>query len=176
MLTIISATTVLGLIGAAFTLATAIGGRVIAQRRQIGLLRAIGITPLAVDRPAVAHYLGLAAARRAVRARWAAPSRAAAWSATARDALACPHPGRRARRCSLLALLAALAVVALATACRPGAPGGCRSTEPRSRSAAARRSGARLAARRAGARALRLPVVVGVGAKDAFAQRGRARS
>jgi putative ABC transport system permease protein len=60
MLTIISATTVLGLIGAAFTLATAIGGRVIAQRRQIGLLRAVGITPLQATGLMIAHYAGLA--------------------------------------------------------------------------------------------------------------------
>ena len=50
MLTIISAPPCSRLIGAAFTLATAIGGRVIAQRRQIGLLRAIGITPLQAHR------------------------------------------------------------------------------------------------------------------------------
>ena len=55
--------------------------------------------------------------------------------------------------------------------CPRGAPGGCRCRR-RSRSAAARRSAR--ASRVAGiARRLRLPVVVGVGAKDAFAQRGR---
>ena len=49
MLTILQTTTLLALLAAAFTLATAIGGRVLAQRRQIGLLRAIGLTPRGVD-------------------------------------------------------------------------------------------------------------------------------
>ena len=101
MLTIISATTVLGLIGAAFTLATAIGGRVIAQRRQIGLLRAVGITPARRRAADVAHYVGLAliaaplgaARRRADRAR---PGRRAPplRRARARD----PGPRRLAAR------------------------------------------------------------------------------
>ena len=47
LLTILQTTTLLALLAAAFTLATAIGGRVLAQRRQIGLLRAIGLRPAA---------------------------------------------------------------------------------------------------------------------------------
>ena len=60
LLTILQATTLLALLAAAFTLATAIGGRVLAQRRQIGLLRAIGLTPAGVTGVLVAHYLVLA--------------------------------------------------------------------------------------------------------------------
>ena len=51
----------LALLAAAFTLATAISGRVLASRRQIGLLRAIGLTPAQVTGVLVAHYVVLAA-------------------------------------------------------------------------------------------------------------------
>ena len=60
LMTILQTTTLLALLAAAFTLATAISGRVLAQRRQIGLLRAIGLTPAGVTGVLVAHYLVLA--------------------------------------------------------------------------------------------------------------------
>ena len=42
---IIGVNTLLALIAACFTVATVISGRVLAQRREIGLLKAIGLTP-----------------------------------------------------------------------------------------------------------------------------------
>ena len=88
LLTILQTTTVLALLAAAFTLATAIGGRVLAQRRQIGLLRAIGLTPIQVTGLLVAHYLVLAAL--------AAPLGLVAGGLVAERLSA--TPGRRARR------------------------------------------------------------------------------
>ena len=61
LITILQTTTLLALLAAAFTLATAISGRVLAQRRQIGLLRAIGLTPAGVTGVLVAYYLVLSA-------------------------------------------------------------------------------------------------------------------
>ena len=56
-----AATTLFALLGTAFTLATAIGGRVIAQRRQVALLRAVGLTPLQATALLVGFYAALAA-------------------------------------------------------------------------------------------------------------------
>ena len=42
---IISINTLLALFAVGFTVATVIGGRVLAQRREIGLLKAVGFTP-----------------------------------------------------------------------------------------------------------------------------------
>jgi putative ABC transport system permease protein len=170
LLTILQTTTVLALLAAAFTLATAIGGRVLAQRRQIGLLRAIGLTPLQVTGLLVAHYLVLAAL--------AAPFGLAGGafvaerlSASAADALGAPaHPPPSAALLAV-ALLVALVVVALATALPAWRAGRMpvQAALALGRGATSARASrvARLALR------LRLPVVVGVGAKDAFAQRGR---
>ena len=44
-LAILGTSTLLALLATGFTLATAIGGRVLADRRRIGLLRAVGVTP-----------------------------------------------------------------------------------------------------------------------------------
>ena len=44
-LAILGAATLLALLATGFTLATAIGGRVLADRRRIGLLRSVGVTP-----------------------------------------------------------------------------------------------------------------------------------
>ena len=116
LLTILQRPRVLALLAAAFTLATAIGGRVIASRRQIGLLRAIGLTPAQVTGVLVAHYLVLAALaaplglarRRADRRRGCRPRR------PTRSA----RPRTGAPGAALLAgsLLIALLVVAAATA------------------------------------------------------------
>jgi putative ABC transport system permease protein len=170
LLTILQATTLLALLAAAFTLATAIGGRVLAQRRQIGLLRAIGLTPAGVTGVLVAHYLVLAAL--------AAPAGLAGGalvaerlSADAAGVLGAPaHPPPSVPLLAA-ALLLALAVVALATALPAWRAGRIpvQAALALGRGATSERA-SRVAAL---ARALRLPVVVGVGAKDAFAQRGR---
>ena len=170
LLTILQTTTVLALLAAAFTLATAIGGRVLAQRRQIGLLRAIGLTPGQVTGLLVAHYLVLAAL--------AAPFGLAGGafvaerlSASAADALGAPAASPPGVALLALALVVALVVVALATALPAWRAGRIpvQAALALGRGATSARASrvARLALR------LRLPVVVGVGAKDAFAQRGR---
>ena len=170
LLTILQTTTVLALLAAAFTLATAIGGRVLAQRRQIGLLRAIGMTPAQVTGLLVAHYLVLAAL--------AAPFGLAGGafvaerlSASAADALGAPAHPPPSLALLAVALLVALAVVAVATALPAWRAG----RMPVQAALALGRGATSARASRVArlARRLRLPVVVGVGAKDAFAQRGR---
>ena len=59
---IIGVNTLLALIAVGFTVATVISGRVLAQRREIGLLKAIGITPRGVVALLVAEYAALAVA------------------------------------------------------------------------------------------------------------------
>jgi putative ABC transport system permease protein len=171
MLTIISATTVLGLIGAAFTLATAIGGRVIAQRRQIGLLRAVGITPHQATALMIAHYVGLALIAAPVGLLGGALLAPRLVGDTA-HALAMPAPGIPGPELWLLALAATLAVVTLATAIPARRAGRITPAETLALGRGARSGRASRLAR--WARALRLPVIVGLGAKDAFAHRGRA--
>src|SRR5215207_5398819 len=170
LVTILQTTTLLALLAAAFTLATAISGRVLAQRRQIGLLRAIGLTPAGVTGVLVAHYLVLTAL--------AAPFGLAVGalvadrlSADAAAALGAPaHPPPSVALLGI-ALLAALLVVGAATALpawRAGRmPAQAALALGRGATSARASRVARLALR------LRLPVVIGVGAKDAFAQRGR---
>ena len=60
---IIGVNTLLALIAVGFTVATVISGRVLAQRREIGLLKAIGLTPRGVVALFVGEYVavGLAA-------------------------------------------------------------------------------------------------------------------
>ncbi|MEO8690438.1 MAG: ABC transporter permease, partial [Solirubrobacteraceae bacterium] len=170
LLTILQTTTVLALLAAAFTLATAIGGRVLAQRRQIGLLRAIALTPSQVTWLLVAHYLVLAAL--------AAPFGlvggafvAERLSASAADALGAPAHPPPSLALLAIALLVALAVVAVATALPAWRAG----RMPVQAALALGRGATSARASRVAGLALRLhlPVVVGVGAKDAFAQRGR---
>src|SRR4051794_19515712 len=53
--------TVLALLAVAFTITTAIGGRVLSQRRHIGLLKALGLSPAAVTASLVLTYVAIAA-------------------------------------------------------------------------------------------------------------------
>jgi putative ABC transport system permease protein len=169
-LTILQTTTLLALLAAAFTLATAISGRVIAQRRQIGLLRAIGLTPAGVTGVLVAHYLLLTAL--------AAPLGLAAGSLVGdklagdfADTLGAPSAGAPSPGLLALSLLIALLVVAAATALPAWRAG---RMPVQAALAIGRGASSVRASRVAGiARRLHLPVVVGVGAKDVFAQRGR---
>ena len=55
---IIGVNTLLALIAVGFTVATVISGRVLAQRREIGLLKAIGMTPRGVVALLVGEYVG----------------------------------------------------------------------------------------------------------------------
>ena len=101
---IIGVNTLLALIAVGFTVATVISGRVLAQRREIGLLKAIGITPRGVVGLLVAEYVALAARRRPARPGRRHRDRAAAPGADVqpardRDAERLPaaHAARRAR-------------------------------------------------------------------------------
>src|SRR3954468_12750113 len=170
LLTILQTTTLLALLAAGFTLATAISGRVLASRRQIGLLRAVGLTPAQVTAVLVAHYLVLAVL--------AAPVGLAggAWVAerlAAQEADTLGAPVHAPPSAALLAgsLLLALLVVAAATALPAWRAG----RMPVQAALALGRGGTSARASRIAriARRLHLPVVVAVGAKDAFAQRGR---
>jgi putative ABC transport system permease protein len=169
-LAILGASTLLALLAVAFTLATAIGGRVLAQRRQIGLLRAIGLTPSQVTALLLAHYLALALL--------AAPFGLVGGALTSHQLLAdtaallaAPAPGLPGPALVLGALAGALAVVAAATALPAWRAGRLAVTE----ALALGRGGtsARVSRVARVARRLHLPVVVAIGAKDAFGQRSR---
>jgi putative ABC transport system permease protein len=170
LLTILQTTTVLALLAAAFTLATAISGRVLASRRQIGLLRAIGLTPAGVTGVLVAHYLALAALAAPVGLTGGALI-ARKGSDDAADTLGAPSAGAPSAGLLAASLLIALVVVAAATALPAWRAGRL----PAQVALAVGRGATSARASRVAriARRLRLPVVVGVGAKDAFAQRGR---
>jgi putative ABC transport system permease protein len=170
MLTILQTTTLLALLAAAFTLATAISGRVLAQRRQIGLLRAIGLTTAGVTGVLVAHYLALALL--------AAPLGLAAGAVVGdalsgdfASALGAPSAGLPSAGLLAVSLAISLLVVAAATALPAWRAG----RVPVQAALAIGRGASSAQASRVAriARRLHLPVVVGVGAKDAFAQRGR---
>jgi putative ABC transport system permease protein len=170
LILILQTTTLLALLAAAFTLATAISGRVLAQRRQIGLLRAIGMTPAGVTGVLVAYYLVLSAL--------AAPLGLLAGALLGdklagdfADTLGAPSAGAPGAGLLALSLLIALGVVAAATALPAWRAG----RMPVQTALALGRGASSASASRVAriARRLHLPVVVGVGAKDAFAQRGR---
>ena len=65
---IIGVNTLLALFAVGFTVATVISGRVLAQRREIGLLKAVGFTPRGVVALLVGEYLAIARRRRRARA------------------------------------------------------------------------------------------------------------
>ena len=170
MLTIMAATTSFALLATAFTLATAIGGRVIAERRRIALLRAVGMTPAqAAPRRAPAR----GRSRRA-----AAPPGLVAGAAIAPRLL---EDGVLPGAASLGppgggVVLAALAVVLVVVAAATAVPAWRAGRVPPVRALATARGvraggPSRTAAL---ARRLRLPAVAALGLKDAFAQRARA--
>jgi putative ABC transport system permease protein len=167
-LTLMAATTLFALLGTAFTLATAVGGRVIAQRRQIALLRAAGLTPLQATLLLVGFYAALAAV--------AAPPGLLLGALLAPALLAnTTVTGTTAGAVGGAAVLAALAttllVVVAATALTAWRAG---RRSPVAGLALGRDVTTARASRLAAvARRLRLPVVVALGIKDAFAQRGR---
>jgi putative ABC transport system permease protein len=171
MLAILSMSTLLALLAAGFTLATALGGRVIGERRRIGLLRAVGITPRGVTGLLVAHYVALAAV--------AAPAglligRLLAPGVLDRAAIAIGAPQAAPPGPALLlgVLAGVLALTALASAVPAWRAG---RVAPVEALALGRGGGAGHASRLARlARRLRLPVVFALGAKDAFARPARA--
>jgi putative ABC transport system permease protein len=170
-LAILGASTLLALLAAGFTLATAIGGRVLADRRRIGLLRAVGVTPRGVTGVLLAHYLALAALATPIgllAGRLLAPP----LLGDTLTLLGTPQPAPPGPLLAAEVFTLVLVVVALATALpawRAGRLPPVVALEPVRPAAGDRASRAARAAR-----ALRLPVVAMLGAKDAYVQRARA--
>jgi len=170
-LAILGASTLLAMLAAGFTLATAIGGRVLADRRRIGLLRAVGVTPRGVTGVLLAHYLALAAIATPLgllAGRLLAPP----LLGDTLTLLGTPQPAPPGPLLAAEVFALVLAAVGLATALpawRAGRLPPVVALEPVRPSAGDRASRAATAARR-----LRLPVVAMLGAKDAYVQRARA--
>jgi putative ABC transport system permease protein len=169
-LAILGASTLLALLATGFTLATAIGGRVLADRRRIGLLRSVGVTPGGVTAVLVGHYLTVAVlvAPVGLLGGWLlAPPLLGDTPAL----LGTPEPGPPGPLLAVVVL--ALVLVAVALAC--ALPAWRAGRLPPVVALQPVRSGTQRASRAArAARALRLPVTAGLGAKDAYVQRGRA--
>lgn len=168
---VISINTLLALFAVGFTVATVIGGRVLAQRREIGLLKAIGFTPRAIVALLVGEYLavGLVAALLGLVAGAAiAPLLLEPMSSL----LATPTPSALAPLPLLLSLLLILGAVALFTAVPALRAGRVKTVEALAMGRGAGGGRASRAARLAAA--LRLPAVARLGVKDAFSSRARA--
>ena len=170
-LAILGTSTLLALLAAGFTLATAIGGRVLADRRRIGLLRAVGVTPRGVTGVLVAHYVAIALLALPfglLAGRLIAPPLVD----STLTLLGTPQPGPPGpARAALVAglVLAAVVVATALPAWRAGRLPPVVALEPARPAANERASrAARIA------QALRAPVVAVLGAKDAYAQRARA--
>ena len=169
-LAILGTATLLALLATSFTLATAVGGRVLADRRRIGLLRSVGVTPGGVTAVLVGHYLTvalLAVPLGLLGGRLLAPS----LLGDTLTLLGTPQPAPPGVPLAAVVLLLVLVAVALACAVpawRAGRLPPVVALQPV-------RGGTQRASRAAHvARALRLPVTAALGAKDAYVQRARA--
>lgn len=168
---VIGINTLLALFAVGFTVATVIGGRVLAQRREIGLLKAVGFTPRGVVALLVGEYLavGLVAALLGLLAGAAiAPLLLEPMS----NVLATPTPSAFAPLPLLLALGLILVAVALFTAVPALRAGRVNTVDALALGRVAGHGQASRAARVAAA--LRLPTVARLGVKDAFTSRSRA--
>jgi putative ABC transport system permease protein len=170
-LAILGASTLLAMLAAGFTLATAIGGRVLADRRRIGLLRAVGVTPRGVTGVLLAHYLALAAIATPL-GLFAGRLLAPPLLGDTLTLLGTPQPAPPGPLLALEVLAIVLVAVTIATALpawRAGRLPPVVALEPVRPASGERASrAARLV------RALRLPVEAMLGAKDAYVQRARA--
>ncbi len=168
---IIGVNTLLALIAAGFTVATVISGRVLAQRREIGLLKAIGLTPRGVVATLVGEYL-LVALAAGLLGLAAGAAIAPLLLKPMSSLLATPTPSALAPGPLLLALALILLAVAVCTAIPAIRAGRLNTVEALAIGRAASRGNASRAARAAAA--LKLPATIRLGVKDAFAGRARA--
>jgi putative ABC transport system permease protein len=168
---IIGVNTLLALLVVGFTLATVISGRVLAQRREIGLLKAVGLTPRGIVALLVGEYLaiGLAAG---VAGLIAGTLIAPALLEPMSSLLATPTPSALQPGPLALALLLILLAVALFTAIPALRAGRLNTVDALALGRAAGNGRTSRAARLAAA--LRLPATARLGVKDAFAARTRA--
>ena len=169
---IIGVNTLLALIAVGFTVATVISGRVLAQRREIGLLKAIGMTPRGVVALLVAEYAAVALAA-GVLGLIAGTAIAPLLLEPMSTLLATPTPSAFQPATLLLALaliVASVAVFAALPALRAGRLNTVDALAVGRASASG--SGASRAARVAAA--LHLPATARLGVKDAFTSRSRA--
>ncbi|MBE2318869.1 FtsX-like permease family protein [Solirubrobacter sp. CPCC 204708] len=168
---VISINTLLALFAVGFTVATVIGGRVLAQRREIGLLKAVGWTPRGIVALLVGEYLAVgfvAALLGLVAGAAIAPLLLEPMSSL----LATPTPSALAPLPLLLALVLILAAVAVFTAVPALRAGRVKTIDALALGRGAGTGRASRAARIAAA--LRLPAIARLGVKDAFTSRSRA--
>ena len=162
---VIGINTLLALFAVGFTVATVIGGRVLAQRREIGLLKAVGFTPRGIVALLVGEYLaiGLVAALLGLVAGAAiAPLLLKPMS----NVLATPTPSALAPLPLLAALGLILAAVALFTAIPALRAGRVKTIDALALGRGVGNGHASRAARLA--TALHLPTVARLGVKDAL--------
>ena len=168
---IIGVNTLLALFAVGFTIATVISGRVLAQRREIGLLKAIGVTPLGVVVLLVAEYVALALAA-GLLGLLAGTLIAPLLLEPMSSLLATPTPSAFEPGTLIGALALIVAAVALFAAVPALRAGRLNSVDALALGRASLSGGASRAARVAAA--LRLPATARLGVKDAFTSRSRA--
>src|SRR3954454_10478195 len=168
---IIGVNTLLALIAAGFTVATVISGRVLAQRREIGLLKASALTPAGVVATLVGEYLLIALAA-GLLGLIAGAAIAPLLLEPMANLLATPTPSALAPAPLIGALALILVAVAICTAIPAIRAGRLNTVEALAIGRASSRGKASRAARAAAA--LRLPATVRLGVKDAFAGHARA--
>jgi len=168
---IIGVNTLLALIAVGFTVATVISGRVLAQRREIGLLKAIGMTPRGVVALLVGEYAALALAA-GLLGLVAGTAIAPLLLKPMSNLLATPTPS--AFQPGTLALALALIVASVAFfAALPALRAGRLNTVAALAVGRATLSGGASRAARVAA-ALHLPATARLGIKDAFTSHSRA--
>jgi putative ABC transport system permease protein len=168
---IIGVNTLLALIAVGFTVATVISGRVLAQRREIGLLKAIGITPQGVVGLLVAEYAALALAA-GLLGLIAGTAIAPLLLEPMSNLLATPTPSAFQPATLLAALGLIVAAVALFAAIPAMRAGRLNTVDALALGRATLSGGASRAAKVAAA--LRLPATARLGVKDAFTSPARA--